>query len=115
MNEMKQMIPYGILAVVTALMSWCIVAFASNIVEATNNIWPNDSSLLPLGLALVQRYGVLLFLLPATFTILMFMGRRVQIVNSPIVIAIIAAVAMVLLIFAGLMFATPIVLHGSYI
>jgi hypothetical protein len=112
---MRQMIPYGILAVVTALIAWCMVHLASDVVEATNNIWPKDSSRLPQGLELIQRYGMLLFLIPITSIILMFVGRRFQIINSPVVIAIFAAVAMVLLVFAGLMFMTPVICHGSYL
>ena len=94
------------------LFAVCVLLLAiPKIVEATLRAWPGSP--LPRGLIAIHNARFGLLVVPIFFLSCGIAAKRYCLLASPVMVALLAGIALLLLVFSALMLCTPIILHGS--
>jgi hypothetical protein len=94
------------------LFAVCVLLLAiPKIFEATLRAWPGAP--LPSGLIAIHNARLGLLVVPIFFFACGIAAKRYRCLASPVMVVLLAGIALLLLVFSALMLCTPIILHGS--
>lgn len=102
---------YYVFAVLTLFVVYALLHAIPKVFEATSNAWPGAP--LPCGLVAIHYARLGLLVIPFLFFSCGVVAKRYSRLASPVMVALLAGIALLLLVFSALMLCTPIILHGS--